>query len=225
MKKASKVVLAILFVSGSVPKVMADPFFNDQNGFHDRRDDFMRSLGEAGQQMRNDYDSAAISSAQRAMADQQNIQDGTQATAQQSFQQSQMQASASGGLYNGNSNLGNNGIGGGWGINNGWSIGLPPGYLNPYAVGSNQGNYYGSPAAAGSNSATNVSSTAGASLFPSVGGPNSTAASNNSTSNSLTNKPSYDPFASFGKSTNQSTFKRYKIVPVDSSSSSSSTTK
>lgn len=122
--RAALIVAAFALLVGYAP-ALADPFNTDEvNRLHERHRNFMDSLGEVGDQMRHDHDWSNSQQASRSHADQMSIQNGTQAQAQESFLNSQMQAQQSGGLYNGNGSFNyGNGIGA-FGIG-GFGLGAP----------------------------------------------------------------------------------------------------
>ncbi|MBX9722127.1 MAG: hypothetical protein K2X81_12075 [Candidatus Obscuribacterales bacterium] len=127
MKGIRQLILASLLVLGPVQMAQADLFNDDNSGdFHSHLNDFGKSLDNVGQQMRNDFDTSTMQQAQRYFTDQQNVQSGTQATAQESFMNGQMQAT-NGGASGYSNNFGNNGLFGGnaaFGIS-GFGIGSP----------------------------------------------------------------------------------------------------
>jgi hypothetical protein len=127
MKGIRQLILASLLVLGPIQMAQADPFNDNNSGdFHSHLDDFGKSLDNVGQQMRNDFDTSTMQQSQRYFTDQQNVQSGTQAAAQESFMNGQMQASY-GGASGYSNNYGNNGLfgsNGGFGIG-GFGIGSP----------------------------------------------------------------------------------------------------
>lgn len=116
MKGIRRLLLVSMLFVGMSPQVFADPFIegseDSSSRFHGHLDDFSRSLGDAGQRMRESYDYSANQQSQRNLADQMSVQQGTQAMAQQEFQKGMMQQStmSSGGFIN-NGGLFGSGLG------------------------------------------------------------------------------------------------------------------
>jgi len=107
MKGIRQILFAAIVVMTPLQQVLADPFIegseDSSSRFHSHLDDFGRSLGDSGQRMRESYDYSASQQAQRNLADQISIQQGTHAMSQQEFQKGMIQSQMSGGQYNGNS--------------------------------------------------------------------------------------------------------------------------
>lgn len=85
----------------AVPAI-ANPF---QTDFSSKHSDFMNSLGDVGDRMREDHDSSNRSQAQKYHADQQSFQDGTEAIARQAAENSRLHYSNGANVLYGNGAL------------------------------------------------------------------------------------------------------------------------
>lgn len=104
-------VIAATVLWASAPMAMAEPFIDDRAGvsddyFQNSFNGFTGTLDNTASKMRRDYDYSQLSDAHRHLVNMQAIQADTGAQLQRSFNNTQVAATTSGGLYNGNGSYG-----------------------------------------------------------------------------------------------------------------------